>query len=356
MGVFTKRRPAIVSTETAADLRQEPLLDGNPNGSSNGRTSASSADSVTSPTASPFTPSKTKISRAGEPLPLGVDIHAEGLGLVAARRGRGGNLLVTDAQWIPIPDFLEPSNRLAALRTAGPIVKAFVQASGLKKPLCILSINGSDVISKKVERSKKMSATELSGLAMVKAETLKLKYTAAERAMGIDALPDGHVLISVTRKQSVTARADFARALGLKPITVEPDWCAWQRALPTVEAILDMRDRHYTFLSIFGQLINQSDSGVAQVEPGLTYALSGSLDDDQVANKIGNAFLEMFRDRGFDIQTLAVLCPSTRLPSLLQALNEIHGLTIVPVEVGGIQGACWALAFGLVQWKQVAAA
>lgn len=288
------------------------------------------------------------MSGRGVSLPFGLDLGSDGIGLVGVRLVRG-QAVITYARWESIPNLLDARNWTDSVKRGSEfIAQSFTEMRATlgyhdRERRCVMAIPGNDVVSRKIEPPKKLSHNELTGLAHVKAEGL-VKYSAAERSIGVDPLSDGQVLISITRKSLVNARAQFARALGLRPIAVDSDWCAWQRAV-AADAVLDLRDKNMPLLSVFGQQIH------GHVEPGVTYSVPSAASDEQLAIRVGNAFLELRRDRGFDIQTVAIATSAQRFESVQNALTAIEGIAIIPVCIGGSEHPAWALAYGLAQWK-----
>lgn len=145
------------------------------------------------------------------------------------------------------------------------------------------------------------------------------------------------MLLSIARNSTVQRLVAIARAGGLKPVAVDVPVCAWRRAVPEADAVLDCQtDR--AELVIFGSLL------------GITQLFPPRLVDDRLANHVRVAFADARRDGIADVQRLAILGTQYRYESIEPLLRD-DGYTIGPVALGGLQAPPWTFAFGLASWS-----
>lgn len=274
---------------------------------------------------------------SSKPLPLGIEISEAGIGIVYALLGHG-EFYIEDARWIDLPAALDEANRDRVIST----LRETLSQMGIRERRCVLSISALDVTSSNLTVPDKARTSEISGMAEIASNKL-VTYPAAERAIALEPLGKTEVLLSIARKSIIDYTAALARDAGLKPIAIDSSRNAWQRVVDA-DALLDLRGQR-PILSVFSQHVDE------HFEPGSTYSLSPDAQDDEIAMKIGNAFLEMRRDKGFAITRIAVAADPQRFDSIESALESIGGLHVSPVTIAGRSDCSFALALGLARWS-----
>jgi hypothetical protein len=275
----------------------------------------------------------------GKSLPLGVDVAGEGINILAARI-IDGEFVVTEAHHQAFPGLLNPEHRAEAVEAIAEVLGRFES----KERRCIIALDGGDSRSLALQKLPTRRKNELNGYAMTHANRFK-EFDDDDRAFSIDALDDDHILLTIARKKTVAGRANMVRAAGLKPIAVDTSWLVWQRAIPEVHAVLDLRTNDPS-LNLFAREVN------GLIIPGESVRFQENITDVAMSSKIGNLFMEKRRDSGFDVKRIAIAATYERYCEAAKILEDsVSGLTVTPVTIGQRRLPDWAFAFGLARWS-----
>lgn len=266
-------------------------------------------------------------------LPLGVDIGSNSVSVVSCQAIDGG-FSVCETRTLEVPRADAAHLDLKVAETIRQIL-AGLQTSERR---CILAAPSSDVVNRVFRVPPGMRRSEAERAAALEADTL-VDWPLSERLVALDPIPGeaDEMLLSVARNGTIERLVGAARAGGLRPVAVDVPLCAWRRAIPDADAVLDcLTDR--AELVIFGIPV-----GLAQLFPP-------RLVDDRLANQVRAAFVEARRDGIADVQRLAILGSRFRFESI-EPLLRGDGYAIAPVELGGLEAPPWTLAFGLASWS-----
>ena len=271
--------------------------------------------------------------RHSMPLPLGVDIGLENVSIVVSEATDDGFAVrETLTHSLPVADDRELDLRVAET------LRATISALETRERRCVLAAPAGDVVTRTFRVPPGMRRKEAERAAVLEAATL-VAWPSSERLTALDPLPGkpDEMLLSIARTSAGERLVAIARAAGLSPVAVDVPVCAWRRALPDVDAILDCAGERAE-LVIFGE-----PAGTAQVFPPRFI-------DERLASGVRAAFVEARRDGIADGQRMALLAPRHRYASL-EALLHDDGYAIVPVILGGFEAPAWAFAYGLASWS-----
>lgn len=271
--------------------------------------------------------------KASTSLPLGVDLGAEFVSVVAAEAA-GAGFAVRETRTLEVPNAKNGGLDLKIAETLRSIVAGFAT----RERRCVLSAPSSDVVTRTFRVPPKMRRGEADRAAALEADTI-VDWPIAERLVALDTIPgkSDEMLLSIARMSTIERIVAIAKAAGLKPIAVDIPACAWRRALPDVDAILDCTSDR-SALVIFGEPV------------GTTHLYPPRLIDDRLASNVRSAFGDARRDGFADVQRLAILGNRFRYESIEELLRA-DGYTIGPVTLGGLDSPSWTFAFGLASWS-----
>jgi hypothetical protein len=267
-----------------------------------------------------------------ETLPLGVDIGSEFVSIVSATAS-ANSFTIGETQTREVSGVDAATLDLKLAQTVRSIVNDF----STSERRCVLAAPPSEVLTKTFRVPPGMRRGEAERAAALEADTM-VDWPASERLVALDPIPDRpeDMLLSVARTSTIERIVAIARAGGLKPIAVDVPACAWRRAIPDADAVLDCtRDR--AELVIFGTPI------------GTSHTFPPRLIDDRLAAQVRAAFVEARRDGVADVQRLVVLASPFRFESLEVLLRD-DGYSIAPVVLGGLEAPAWTFALGLASW------
>jgi hypothetical protein len=183
-----------------------------------------------------------------------------------------------------------------------------------------------------------MRRAEAERAAVLEAASI-IDWPDSERLVALDPIPGAaqDMLLSVARNSSVERLIAIARAGGLTPVAVDVPACAWRRALPNADAVLDYSSDRAELL-IFGKPL------------GATYTFPPRLIEDRLASQVRAALVEARRDGVADVQRLEILGSRFRFESMAALLGD-EGYVICPVMLGGVESPAWTFAYGLSSWS-----
>lgn len=274
-----------------------------------------------------------KLFKRSATLPLGVDIGSDSVSIVSSEATSSG-FSVRETRTLEVP-------RVDAAQLDMKVAETIRQIlTGLRtsERRCILAAPSGDVVTRVFRVPPGMRRSEAERAAALEADTL-VDWPLSERLVALDPVPGegDDMLLSVARNGTVERLVAVARAGGLRPVAVDAPACAWRRAIPDADAVLDcLTDR--AELVIFGTPI------------GLTQLFAPRLVDDRLVNQVRAAFVEARRDGIADVQRLAILGSRFRFESIESLLSD-DGYAIAPVVLGGLEAPPWTFAFGLASWS-----
>jgi hypothetical protein len=266
-------------------------------------------------------------------LPLGVDIGSELISIVSSECSANG-LTIRETCTLAVPN--ADASRLDS--TLAETLRTILKGLHVAERRCVLAAPTSDVVTRLFRVPPGMRRGEAERAAALEADGM-VNWPASERLVALDPLPGraADMLLSVARTSTIERLVRIARAAGLKPVAVDVPACAWRRALPDVDAILDC-SRERAELVIFGSPI------------GTSHHFAPRLLDERLAAHVRSAFVEARRDGIADVQRLLVLAPRFRYESMETLLRD-DGYTVAPVQLGGLEAPPWTFAFGLASWS-----
>jgi Type IV pilus assembly protein PilM len=266
-------------------------------------------------------------------LPLGVDIGSEFISIVCSGAA-GDGFSVRETRTLEVPA-VEPSQLdLKLAQTIRAIVNGFEAA----ERRCVLAAPASDVVTRTFRVPPGMRRGEADRAAALEADAM-VDWPASERLVALDPIPGcpDDMLLSVARTSTIERIVAIARAGGLKPVAVDVPVCAWRRAVPDADAILDCtRDR--AELVIFGAPI------------GTSHHFAPRLVEERLGAQVRTALVDARRDGIADVQRLVILASRFRYESM-EALLRDDGYAVAPVQLGGLEAPPWTFAFGLASWS-----
>ena len=264
-------------------------------------------------------------------LPLGVDIGPEFVSVVAAR-AQGDGFTVAEMQTREVRE--RESQGLAIAETLRELIATFET----RERRCILAAPAVEVVTRIFRLPPGMRRGEAERAAALEADTI-VDWPASERLVALDSLPgrSEHRLLSIARNSTVTKLVAIARAAGLRPVAVDVPACAWRRAIPGADAVLDCStDR--AALVVFGDPV------------GVVHLFPPRLIEDRLAAGVRGAFADARRDGLADVQRLAILGSSYRYETIFELLCA-DGYALERVILGGHESPSWTFAYGLASWS-----
>ena len=274
-----------------------------------------------------------KLFNRAASLPLGVDVTAESVSIVVPLAGASGfSIRETLSREVPRVD--APQLDLTLAQT----IRSILESLETQERRCILAAPSQDVVTRTFRVPPGMGRKEAERAAALEAGTI-VDWPASDRVVALDPIPAtrDEMLLSVTRNGTVQRLVAIARAGGLKPVALDVPACAWRRAVPDADAVLDCQtDR--AELVIFGAPL------------GTTQQFPPRFVDDRLASQVRSAFVDARRNGIADVQRLAILGTQYRY-ELLEPLLHDDGYTIGPVALGGVNSPPWTFAFGLATWS-----
>jgi hypothetical protein len=266
-------------------------------------------------------------------LPLGADIGRDVVSLVCATGSREGvTVRETGTQRVPPGTDSEIDFKVAET------IRRVLDGLSTRERRCILAAPSGEVVHRAFRLPPGMSRREAERAACLEADTL-VSWPPADRVLALEAIPgrDGEMLLSVARRSAVTQLVAIARAGGLKPVVVDLPVCAWRRAVPDSDAVLDV-SRERAELVIFGDAV------------GAVHAFPPRLIDERLAALVRAALVEARRDGVADVRRLALLAANERYEALEAFLRD-DGYSIAAVTCGAVRAPAWTYAFGLATWS-----
>lgn len=266
-------------------------------------------------------------------LPLGVDIGAEFVSIVASDAA-GDGFVVRETRTLEVPNTDGTTLDLKIAETLREILAGFAT----RERRCILAAPAGEVITRTFRLPPGMRRSEAERAAALEADTI-VDWPAGERLVALDPIPGNAVemLVSIARHSTVERLVAIARAAGLRPVAVDVPSCAWRRAVPDADAVLDCTSDRAA-LVVFGQTV------------GTMHNFPPRLIDDRLASNVRSAFVDARREGLADVQRLAILGSRFRYESMEELLRD-DGYAIAPVTLGELESPPWTFAYGLASWS-----
>ena len=266
-------------------------------------------------------------------LPLGVDLGTDFVSVVASE-AKGEGFVVRDTSTVEVP---RVEGSLLDL-TIAESLRAALAAFSTRERRCVLCAPASEVVTRIFRLPPRMKRIEADRAAALEADTI-VDWPVSERLVALDSIPgtSDDMLLSIARNGTIERLVAIARAAGLRPVAVDIPACAWRRAIPDADAVLDCTtDR--AALTIFREPI------------GIVHLFPPRLIDDRVAMNVRTALVDARRDGHADVQRLAILGSRFRYEAM-EGLLRGDGYAIAPVTLGGVESPPWTFAYGLASWS-----
>jgi hypothetical protein len=266
------------------------------------------------------------------PLPLGADIGPRSVSLVRVEVSPRG-LAVRASATQSVAPVSEDQVDLAIAQT----IRRALSELGTRERRCVLAAPASEVVHRTFRVPPGMRRREAERSATLEADALA-PWTAAERIVALDDIPgrEDEKLLTVARESAVTRLVSIARAGGLRPVAVDLPACAWRRAVPDADAVLDHSDERAQ-LVIFGDTI------------GSIHGFPARASDERLATLVRTALVEARREGLADVRRLSLLGAADRYEALASSLSG-DGYAIAPVTCATVPAPTWAFAYGLATW------
>ena len=271
--------------------------------------------------------------RSRASLPLGVDLGSDFVSIVASDADANG-FVVRETRTLDVPRSEPTSLDLRIAET----IRAILSGFDTRERRCVLSAPSADVVTRVFRTPPGMRRLESEKAAALEADSA-VDWAPAERLVALDPIPgkNDEKLLSIARNSTVERLVSIARAGGLKPVAVDTPACAWRRAVPDVDALLDCSTDRASLI-IFGEPV------------ATTQTFPPRLLDDRLAANVRTAFVDARRDGTCDVQKLAIFGSRFRYESLEELMRD-DGCAIAPVALAGMEAPPWTFAYGLASWS-----
>jgi Tfp pilus assembly PilM family ATPase len=312
----------------------------------------------------------TTRARAGT-LPLGIDLGTSRVRVALAHRAPDGRaeLVAVAARHLEGDPATALTEAVAELRT-----RERRCVFGLGEPRALLhSIRFPAMRRAEQDRAARFEATQF------------VDYPIGEAIVKVIPIgSDGDAVIGVVRKNVIASLVSFAHAAKLRVAAVDNNAFALQRALPDVDAVLDIGlddSRLHIFTgrfpigrrfpiggAAFTQAITRAlgcDADTAERRK-LTHGIAGSGENarDALVGDIAGALAEC-RSAGLgDVREIALVGNGSRLRDLCEAIERATAVRVrpaaitpdasrtLPPDVLRAAAPDWCLAYGLARWTQ----
>ena len=272
-------------------------------------------------------------SKNGTSLPLGVDVGDEAVSIVATQASSDG-FSVREATTLAVPAGDGATPDIAIAQTLRDVLAGLAT----RERRAILAAPSSDVVTRIFRVPPGMRKREAERAAGLEADTI-VEWPASERLVALDPIPgrSDEMLLSIGRASTINRIVGIARAAGLKPVAVDLPACAWRRAIPAADAVLDCTNDRAT-LVIFADPLGQ------------THVFPPRLIDDRLASGVRSALVDARREGVADVQRLAFLGTRFRYESI-EPLLRTDGYHVDSVVLGDAPSPPWTFAYGLASWS-----
>lgn len=265
-------------------------------------------------------------------LPLGIDISTD-ISLVAVD-ALSGRFNVRLAESRQIPAAPESERDRVCVETLRAILRDF----NVVERRCVIAAPLGDAHTRLFRPAPGMRRAEAERAAMLEAETI-VRWPSRERVIALDPIPGAsEMLLSVARSTSIERIAQLAKLAGLEPVAVDVPLCAWRRAAPEADAVLELGAERAA-LFVFGRPLGAVE-------------LFGSHAGERLLAQIRATFIQARRDGIADVERIATVGPRERCQPIEIELAA-DGYDASPLRLGNFESPSWALAYGLATWSVV---
>jgi hypothetical protein len=270
-------------------------------------------------------------------LPLGIDIGSAGVSAVALSFDDAGARV--DAAAHVATETNEPDALVAALQSA-------VKELGSGEQRCIIGLAEPDAYAIPVAFAPGMRRSAIVRAAQIEARRFDEEFPPRDRALSLAAAsqPNGRFVLGVAKRSAIGARTALVRRAGLRVHAVDNEHCAWRRAQPDADAVLDFGvDR--ARLIMFGDPIGEN----------ATFFYGDHQDEDEfieaIRGKLNVARLEDIAD----VRSLAISGSTRGREDLIERLAVQCGVSTENARLGDLPADLppppWLLAYGLALWS-----
>lgn len=315
-------------------------------------------------------------------LPLGVDLGSARV-RIALSEQRNGTACLTAVAARDLPDEAVTPETIAHSELVSAVIEDAHRELGTAERRCVFSV-GAEVASVRIVRFPPMSESERRRAARFEAERFASwdlgAFPSIVRAHPVSRHQPAYA-VGTVRAAALTARIRCLTGAGLRAVAADYDSCAWRRAFPVHDAVLDVGFRR-TVLHAF------APSGPIAVPVGsggedVTRAIAADLGIDRAAAEqrkrlLGNAgagivasesfvqavrtALAKARERIPDLRRIAATGNGSRLANLLETIEPACGVRAdlplsdafagsdYPHDVLRAGAPDWTLAASLAAW------
>ncbi len=316
-------------------------------------------------------------------LPLGVDLGSSRVRIALSEHADGAARLVAVASR-DLPEDTVTAESIAEPELVAAVIEDAHREIGTRERRCVFSV-GAEAASLRLVRFPAMSEPERRRAAHFEAERIApwdlgmvatiVRAHAADRARQLYG-------VGVARATVLSSRSRCVTGAGLRPVAADYEGCAWYRAFPEYDAVLDIGYRRST-LHVFspaGPLAVAVGGGGAE----MTGAIAADLGIDVPAAErrkclLGNAgagvaardefvqavrtALTKARERMPGLRRFSVTGNGSRLVGLLEAIESACGVraehstsgvlasNAYPSDVLRASAHDWTLAVSLAAWS-----
>jgi Tfp pilus assembly PilM family ATPase len=311
-------------------------------------------------------------------LPLGIDLGSTRIRVAEMSRDEGGAML----DRVSVIDLEDARPGLRDERYLASRIATALRELGIRERRCVAAVGEPDATMHTVTFPP-MGARERERAGRFEAAR-HIDYPLAEafvKTAPIDPA-QGLFALGIVRSTAMQRRLQILRLAGLRPLTLDHEAYALQRAFPYADAVLDMGHtigRLYAFgvgAPIGIVLDGGADTFTQAVARGLsidvataerrkrTIGLSGVAENEMNAftHSVGRALLKARNNGVTGIQRLIISGNGARLPTLAERLERDTGCSVdVAADVGASHSSYpeditrasapdWALSVGLALW------
>jgi len=263
-------------------------------------------------------------------LPLGVDIDADDISIVAVEM-RAGRLVVKAAKSRSLPS----SPDVERDRTIVETLRTLRADLALAERRCVIAAPLGETQTRTFRPPPGMRPAEVERAATLEAETF-VSWPIRERLIALDPVPGTtEYLLSVARTTAVARASRLMKLAGLEPIAVDVPACVWRRAVTDADAVLDLRQERAA-LFVFGEPL-----GIIERFP------QGPV--DRLLAQIRALLIQARRDGVADVERIVTTGPRERATPIESALAS-DGYNAGPLTLGATTSPPWAFAYGLASW------
>jgi Tfp pilus assembly PilM family ATPase len=312
------------------------------------------------------------VVKKAETLALGVDLGTARTRVALLQRDSAG-----------IPRLVAVASRPTADDPALALAEAWAEL-GTAERRCVVALGHPQTLLRTITFPR-MGRVERMRAARFEAARL-VPYPIAEAAVRVTPGPDGSSVIGIAHRPALEARLEAARRARLTVIAVDDTAFALRRALPHVDAIVDVGADRTTLIvarepvpaiqsfEIGGHALTSAIAEALGIDPrraeerkqSIGLAGAGELMRDALVAQLAAALLEARASARADLRAIAFVGNGSRLTGLAEALERSVQIPVrtgtlasetslaLPADVVRSASPDWATAYGLALWETVA--